>query len=66
MSSTASASRYGTSVGSGRLTVDVAVARQGDLGILVAVLGVDLPRADLDTLATQAFAAAVARLSDGR
>lgn len=59
-------SRYGTSVGSGRLAVDVAVARQGDLGILLAVLGVDLPRADLDTLATQAFGAAAARLSDGR
>jgi hypothetical protein len=50
--------RHGTSVGSGNLTVDLAVLRRGDVGQLVAVLGLDLPRADLDSLAAVAFAAA--------
>jgi hypothetical protein len=58
-------SRYGTSVGSGSLTIDVAAAQVGDLGVLVAVLGVDQPRVELDRLATEAFAAAVAKLDSG-
>lgn len=60
----AAASRYGVSVGSGTLTLDVAVLQQGDLGTLVAVLGLDQPRADLDELAVAAFTAAVERLQE--
>lgn len=56
------ASRYGVSIGSGNLTVDVAVGQRGDIGVLVAVLGLDQSRAELDALAAAAFAAAVARL----
>jgi hypothetical protein len=56
--------RYGTSVGSGKLTIDVAVVRHGEVGELIAVLGVDLPRPDLDALAAPAFSAVVARLRD--
>lgn len=56
------ASRYGVSVGSGTLTLDVAVLQQGDLGTLVAVLGLDQPRDALDELAVAAFTAAVERL----
>jgi hypothetical protein len=59
---TASAGRYGTSVGSGDLTVQVAVARHDDLGVLVAVLGLEQSRADLDALAAAAFAAALDKL----
>lgn len=55
-------SRYGVSVGSGTLTLDVAVLQQGDLGTLVAVLGLDQPRGALDELAVAAFTAAVERL----
>ena len=58
----ASASRFGTSVGSGDLTVEIAVVARADLGALVAVLGLDEPRPDLDALATTAFAAAVEKL----
>jgi hypothetical protein len=58
----AAAGRFGTSVGSGELTTEVAVVRKDDLGALVAVLGLDEARADLDALATSAFAAAVKRL----
>lgn len=57
-----SASRYGTSFGSGNLTVNVAVIQQADVGVLVAVLGLEEPRESLDELATQAFAAAVTKL----
>jgi hypothetical protein len=60
----ASASRYGTSFGSGNLTIDLAAFRRGDVGELVAVLGVDTPRDQLDALAAAAFAAAVERLPD--
>ncbi|MEQ1785864.1 MAG: hypothetical protein ABL966_02335 [Acidimicrobiales bacterium] len=60
----ASASRYGVSVGSGTLTLDVAVLQQGDLGTLVAVLGLDQPRDALDELAVAAFTAAVERLQE--
>lgn len=58
-----SASRYGTSFGSGNLTVNVAVFRQGDIGQLVAVLGLEQDRAALDALAEAALSAAVARLT---
>ena len=58
----AAASRFGTSVGSGDLTVQVAVLEEGGVGALVAVLGLDEPRDDLDSLARTAFAAAVAKL----
>ena len=54
-----SAGRFGTSVGSGGLAVEIAVLQQGDLGALVAVLGLDEPRADLDALASTAFTAAI-------
>lgn len=54
--------RYGVSVGSGNLAVDLVVFHRGAVGQLVAVLGVDLPRADLDALATAAFTAAAAKL----
>lgn len=57
------ATRYGTSVGSGNLTVDVGVGRRGDLGLLVAVLALTEPRAELDALAAQAFEAAAERLT---
>lgn len=55
--SDALAGRYGVNVGSGSLTIDLVVLQQGDIGQLVAVLGVDLPRAELDALATAAFTA---------
>ena len=57
-----SASRYGTSVGSGNLTVNVAVIQQADVGLLVAVLGLEEPREALDELAAEVFAAAASRL----
>jgi hypothetical protein len=60
---TASAGRYGTSVGSGNLTVQVAVVQDGELGALVAVLGLDEPREDTDELAAATFEAALARLA---
>jgi len=56
-----SASRYGTSVGSGNLTSEVAVMRHGDVGQLVAVLGLEMSREELDALAAAAFAAASER-----
>ncbi|HEY9555532.1 MAG TPA: hypothetical protein VIR58_02290, partial [Acidimicrobiales bacterium] len=59
-----STGRYGVSAGSGSLTIDVAVFRTGSVGQLVAVLGLDLPREELDALAAQAFTAAVARTAD--
>lgn len=55
-------SGYGTSVGSGNLTVQIAVVQVGDVGALVAVLGVDTPRAASDELAAAVFGAAIARL----
>jgi len=54
--------RHGVSAGSGSLVIDVAVFHRGDVGELVAVLGLDLPRDEVDALAAAAFAAAVARL----
>ena len=59
----ASASRFGTSVGSGNLTVEIAVIQHDDLGALIAVLGLEEPRADLDALAQTAFSSAVAMLA---
>ena len=59
----AAAGRFGTSVGSGDLTVEIAVLAEGDIGALVAVLGLDEPCADLDALAETAFAAAVEKLA---
>lgn len=53
--------RYGVSVGSGSLAVDLVVFQDGDVGQLVAVLGLDLPRAELDALAGATFAAAAAK-----
>jgi hypothetical protein len=53
--------RYGVNVGSGSLTIELVVLQQGDIGQLVAVLGVDLPRAELDALATAAFTAMAGR-----
>ena len=58
----AATGRFGTSVGSGGLTVEVAAIGEGDLGALVAVLGAEQPRAELDRLAETAFAAAVEKL----
>lgn len=55
--------RYGVNVGSGSLTLDVVVLQHGDIGELVAVLGIDLPRAELDALATVALDAATMRLA---
>lgn len=56
------ASRYGVSFGSGNLTVNVAVIQQDDIGVLVAVLGLDLPREELDALTATAFTAARTKL----
>jgi hypothetical protein len=53
--------RYGVSVGSGNLTIDLAVLRSGDVGQLVAVLGVGVTRPELDELAATVFAAVVAK-----
>jgi hypothetical protein len=58
-----STSGFGASVGSAGLTVEIAVVQQGDLGALIAVLGLEEPRADLDALATTAVSAAVANLA---
>lgn len=54
---------FGTSVGSGSFTVEIAVLQRGDVGTLVAVLGLDEPREALDELAASAFAAAANRLA---
>lgn len=58
----ARASRFGRSVGSGNLTEDLLVLQHGDVGILVAVLGLELPRAELDELAGEVFTSVIARL----
>jgi len=58
------AARYGVSAGAGNLTLDVAVVRTGDVGMLLAVLGLDQPRDDLDALATSVFSAAARRAAD--
>jgi hypothetical protein len=60
-SSDAHVTRYGASVGSAKLTEEVAVFRHGDVGQLIAVLGVDLTRAELDQLAMAAFGSAIRR-----
>ncbi len=58
----ASATRYGTSIGSGNLTLNVGVFHQDDIGVLVAVLGLETHRDELDELAAEAFTAAAERL----
>jgi hypothetical protein len=55
---------HGTSAGSGKLAIDLAVFRKGDLGELIAALTVDQDRAATDTIALAAFTAAVANLAD--
>jgi hypothetical protein len=57
-----SASAFGTSAGSGAVTVEIAAVASGDLGALIAAVGVDEPRADLDELAATTFEAAIAKL----
>ena len=54
--------RHGVNVGSGQLSIDLLVLRTGDVGQLVAVLGLDLPREDLDALAAAAFEAVARHL----
>lgn len=56
--------RFGVSVGSEAFTEQIAVFRHGEVAQLIAVLGADLPRADLDALAIAAFAAAASRSAD--
>lgn len=58
-----SVSRYGANVGSGSITIALVVLRRGDVGQLVAVLGLDLPRAELDALAQSTFTAIAAKLA---
>ncbi len=58
----ASVARYGTSIGSGNLTLNVVAFHQGDVGQLVAVLGLEEDRRALDALALDAVTAAVAGL----
>lgn len=53
--------RFGTSVGSGALTEEVAFFHKGDIGVLIAAVSVSQPRATTDALAITAFAAAVRR-----
>jgi hypothetical protein len=54
--------KHGLSVGSGNLSLDLVVLQKGDVGQLVAVLGLDLPRSDLDALAAATFDAVAAKL----
>jgi hypothetical protein len=54
--------RYGVNVGSGQLSIDLVVLRTGNVGQLVAVLGLDVQRQDLDALAAAAFEAVAKRL----
>ena len=58
----ASVGRHGVNVGSGSLSTNVVVLQHDDVGQLVAVLGLDLPRAELDALAVVAFSAVIARI----
>ncbi len=53
--------RHGVNVGSGTLSINIAVLQHGDVGQLVAVLGLDQPRAELDTIAAAAFSAVLAK-----
>lgn len=61
-SSDAHTGRHGVNVGSGSLSIDLVVLHRGDIGELVAVLGIDLARAKLDDLARAAFAGVASRL----
>ena len=56
------ASGYGTSIGSGNLTVNIAAFHRGSIGQLIAVLGIGLARHELDELARAALTAAAERL----
>jgi len=42
--------------------VEIGAVRHDDVGALIAVLGLDQPREDLDALSTTAFEAAVGKL----
>ncbi len=55
--------RHGVNVGSGSLSINVVVIHRGDVAELVAVLGLDLPREQLDALAESTFKAAISKLS---
>ncbi len=61
-SSDAHTGRHGVNVGSGSLSIDLAVLQRGDVGVLVAVLGIDLARVELDDVARAAFAGVASRL----
>jgi hypothetical protein len=56
--------RHGVNVGSGRLAIDVVVFQHGDVGQLVAVLGVDLPVTELHALASAALTAVTAVMEE--
>lgn len=58
----AAVGRHGVNVGSGSLSINVIVVQHGDVGELIAVLGVDLPRAALDALALRSIGAALDKL----
>jgi hypothetical protein len=53
--------RYGVSVGNGNLKEEAAFFHKGDIGVLIAVVTNQQERADTDSLALTAFAAAVRR-----
>lgn len=55
--------RYGVNAGSGSISINLVVLRDGDVGQLVAVLGLDLARPELDALAQATFTAVGAKLS---
>ncbi len=57
-----STGRHGMNVGSAALGIDIVVLATGATGQLVAVLGVDLPRDELDALALDVLRAAVGKL----
>lgn len=54
--------RHGVNVGSGRLAIDIVVFQHGDVGQLVAVLGIELPAAELHELASTALTAVTQRI----
>ncbi len=59
---TSAVGRYGVNVGSGSLRINVVVMQHDDVGQLIAVLGVDLPRAELDSVTGAALRAALAQV----
>lgn len=54
--------RHGVNVGSGSLSINVVIVQRADVGELIAVLGLDLSREQLDALSETAFRAAIAKL----